>query len=186
MNKQYFTKIILSVIICAMIFSVIPVFSEADGSDITVIIDGKELDSDVSPVMESDRILLPVRAVFEGLGIKVDWDEKEQKVTGTKDNAIVILFVGKTVAKLNNTFVTLDAPVRFVSDRTLVPLRFIAESFGAEVSWIEEKSQVNIETLTKVTDESKKPGDDIDDTEYNYSDVVEPDEDSFVKDDGEE
>ncbi|MCK5848275.1 MAG: hypothetical protein KAH01_03665 [Caldisericia bacterium] len=45
------------------------------------------------------------------------------------------LTVGNTTAEVNGEKVTLDVPPTVVNGRTLVPLRFIAESFGAEVAW---------------------------------------------------
>lgn len=47
----------------------------------------------------------------------------------------IVLQVGNSVALINDKTVKLDASPMIVKDRTLVPLRFIAEAFGADVQW---------------------------------------------------
>jgi len=47
----------------------------------------------------------------------------------------IVLQVGNSVALINDKTVKLDASPKIVKDRTLVPLRFIAEAFGADVQW---------------------------------------------------
>lgn len=62
----------------------------------------------------------------------------------------VVLYIGspRAIAKGNNTLVDPDnmnvQPI-VLDDRTLVPVRFIAESFGAQVSWDGETETVGIE-----------------------------------------
>jgi len=45
------------------------------------------------------------------------------------------LWVGKNIAKINSRDVTLDAPPFILNERTLVPIRFVSESFGCKVQW---------------------------------------------------
>jgi len=62
-----------------------------------------------------------------------------QSVLGIPVNFIpktkIVLQVGNNVALVNDKTVKLDASPKIVKDRTLVPLRFIAEAFGADVQW---------------------------------------------------
>jgi hypothetical protein len=62
-----------------------------------------------------------------------------QSVLGIPVNFIpktkIVLQVGNSVALVNDKTVKLDASPKIVKDRTLVPLRFIAEAFGADVQW---------------------------------------------------
>jgi len=48
---------------------------------------------------------------------------------------IIKLQVKNTVAMINATAISLDAPPIIKNGRTLVPLRFISEAFGAELKW---------------------------------------------------
>ena len=47
----------------------------------------------------------------------------------------IVLNVGKQTAMLNGQHKILQAAPAVVNDRTLVPIRFISEAFGAKVSW---------------------------------------------------
>jgi hypothetical protein len=47
----------------------------------------------------------------------------------------IVIQVGNTTGLINDKTVKLDAAPKIVNGRTLVPLRFVAEAFGAEVKW---------------------------------------------------
>ena len=114
-----------------------PVVSKpaATTKKITVVLNGKKIAFDVAPVIEKGRTLVPVRAIFEALGAKVNWDAKTQTVTATKTKTKVTLKVGARTGHKNNSAVNLDVPAKIVNGRTLVPLRFAGEAFGGKVAW---------------------------------------------------
>ena len=78
------------------------------------------------------------------MGAKVDCDGDTETVTGTKDNTIVILAIGSTSPTKNGKVVTIDQPSVIVNDRTLAPLRFVAEAFGGVVDWDDSTQTANI------------------------------------------
>ena len=79
--------------------------------------------------------------IAEGFNAEVNWDNKSRKVT-IKDNETTIeLWINQKKAKINGKDYTLDAPPIIVNGRTLVPVRFIAEGFNAEVNW-DNKNQI--------------------------------------------
>uniref|UniRef100_UPI000481B308 stalk domain-containing protein n=1 Tax=Desulfovirgula thermocuniculi TaxID=348842 RepID=UPI000481B308 len=100
-----------------------------------VQVDGKELVCDTPPVVEQGRVLVPLRAIFEALGASVEWDGSTQTVTGRKEGTTVRLVIGQGTAYVNERPVSLDVPGKIINGRTMVPLRFIGESLGAEVNW---------------------------------------------------
>jgi hypothetical protein len=103
---------------------------------IKVLINGKELASDMPPIIRNNRTLVPFRATFEALGMSVDWDNSTKTITGsTVDGITITLKLGSKVADVSGTTVKLETPPVIVGGRTLVPLRFIAESLGADVRW---------------------------------------------------
>lgn len=70
---------------------------------IKIFIDGKEIQSDVDPVIMNSRTMVPVRVISEGLGMQVDWDEANRWVIiesgaskGKIDNGLTIM--GDSVA----------------------------------------------------------------------------------------
>lgn len=103
-----------------------------------VLLNGRYLVFDQPPVNIKDRVLVPMRAIFEALNAQIEWDGQTQTVTGTLGERKVILAIGKTTAYVNGKPVTLDVPGMLVNDRTMVPVRFIAESLDAQVIWEEE------------------------------------------------
>lgn len=111
--------------------------------DITVLLNGEPVSFDQPPIIENDRTLVPVRAIFEALGMKVEWNEAAQLVTAVGEKTIALI-VGTDTAYVDDAVYYLDTPAKTVSDRTLVPLRFIAESLGAEVLWEGDTRTVQI------------------------------------------
>lgn len=117
------------------------------GKLIKVFIDGKQLNfTDTDPIIESSRTLVPMRAIFESLGAEVYWDQTNHIASGKKDGTAVSLKIGEDKGYINDKAVALDAPAKIQDARTLVPLRFIAESFSAEVRWDEATRSVVINT----------------------------------------
>ena len=55
--------------------------------------------------------------------------------TASNNVTRIILTVGETSYTVNGSNRTMDAAPVIIDNRTMVPLRFIAEALGAEVSW---------------------------------------------------
>ena len=121
----------LALFIALSIFT-LPVFA---ADPISVYLDGARLTFDVPPQLINSRTLVPLRAIFEAMGAKVDWDGDTQTVTGTKDSTVVVLAIGSTSPTINSMVITIDQPGIIVDGRTLAPLRFVAEAFGGDVAW---------------------------------------------------
>lgn len=112
--------------------------------EIQVYIDGSLLTMDTNPLLIQGRTLVPLRAIFEALGAKVEWNQTEESITAVKDNISIYLHSDSTIAMKNNTQLILDVPAQVVKDRTLVPLRFVSEALGASVSWDGANRRVSI------------------------------------------
>lgn len=110
----------------------------------TASVFGETVVNDVAPVIRNARTLLPIRFVAEALGAEVAWDAPQQKVTITKDDLSIDIFIGSPFALVNGDPVQLDAPAFIENSRTYLPLRFIAENLGAEVAWDQSAQQVTI------------------------------------------
>ncbi len=110
-----------------------------------VTINGRNINFDVPPVIKNNRTLIPVRAVTEELGAKVAWNQKDQTVIITKENIKIELVIGRTNSKVNGQIASLDAPAEIMNGRTLIPLRFIAETFNLKVGWNQETRTAIIE-----------------------------------------
>ncbi len=103
---------------------------------IQVYVDGQAVSFDQPPVIIDDRTLVPMRAIFQALGSEVTWSEPTQTITSTKNGDTVVLKIGEAGLYKNGTLVyTMAVPAQIVNDRTMVPVRAIAEAFDAEVGW---------------------------------------------------
>ncbi|OPX90709.1 MAG: Signal peptidase I T [Pelotomaculum sp. PtaB.Bin104] len=117
-----------------------------------ILFNGRTLNFSVPPVIENDRILVPLRAVFEALGADVQWDSSIQTVTATKDDTEIKLIIGGQAYK-NSQPINIDVPAKIINDSTFVPLRFVSEAMGCTVNWDEESQIVTISS-TPDTNES--------------------------------
>ncbi len=96
------------------------------------------------PVIINDRTLLPVRSVIEAVGGTVGWEQSTQTVTlNYKDDEIQLVIDSET-AYLNGVANTLDSAPVVINDRTMLPIRFIAESFKFDVDWEQSTQTVTI------------------------------------------
>ena len=119
-------------------------YSAFDAEGIDVVVLGKKVEFDVQPEMQNDRVMVPVKAIFEALGAVVTWEDETQTVMAVKDNRVVLLQIGNTKMFVDdNEAIELDAPPILKDDsRTLVPVRAISEAFDYDVEWIEEAEMV--------------------------------------------
>lgn len=112
---------------------------------IKVVVNGEYLSFDVEPIMVNSRILIPMRATFQALGAQVDWNDKLRQVSGSLNNDKLVLTIDKTTALINGKATELDVPATIKNRRTLVPLRFVAESLGAEVAWDQKTKTATVD-----------------------------------------
>ena len=119
-------------VILAVFMMSLPVLAD---DVIKVTVDGEELMFDQNPVIINDRTMVPMRAIFEKLGASVSWDGETKTVTAEGSGRKIVLPVGSTVAAVNGEAVFLDSPAVIIEGRTLVPVRFVSEAMGAEVTW---------------------------------------------------
>lgn len=116
----------------------------SNNNEIEVFVQYKKISFDVKPRLINDRTMVPLRAIFETLGARVDWDEATQTVTAYRGDVTIELTIGDSYMYVNGYSVYLDSPAVKIDDRTLVPVRAISESFGCEVEWYEDKELVSI------------------------------------------
>lgn len=103
---------------------------------ISVTVGGSPIEfSGQQPVKRGERVLVPLRGVFEKLGATVNYDESARTVTAKDGQTDVQLTVGSRRALVDGKPITLDTPVRERRGSVLVPLRFVSENLGAQVDY---------------------------------------------------
>lgn len=113
---------------------------------IKVMIDGELQRFEQPPVNKDGSVLVPMRAIFEKLGAKITWNDTERSVTATKGDVTIYLQIGSTEPTVNGVAKPLEVPAQLVNSYTMVPVRFISESLGAEVDWDQASQTVYIKT----------------------------------------
>jgi len=120
-----------------------------------VVMNGVTVPMETAPVLENQRTIVPVWYIARPLGAEVLWIPKEQKVTLSIGSKRVELVIGKPTATVDGVEVSIDpanplvAP-RISGGRTMLPLRFISETFGAEILYDPLLRTVTV-TLDKAT-----------------------------------
>ena len=99
------------------------------------------------PVILNDRTLLPVRAVVEEMGGTVAWNGETREVTLNCGENEIKLIIDSKNAYLNGEKIALDTAPTIINDRTMLPIRFIAESFHFEVKWEETTQTITIQKI---------------------------------------
>jgi len=95
------------------------------------------------------RTVVPIRAIVEALGGTIEWEDTTRKVTINFKDTTIELWIDDPQAKVNGTEVYIDPnnhsvkPI-IINDRTMLPLRFVAESLGCNVGWDPDTRTITI------------------------------------------
>ncbi|AWE07709.1 copper amine oxidase [Lysinibacillus sp. 2017] len=139
--KKMFSGVFLTLI---LILTSSPTFAATT----QIKIDGVTVVSDVSPESKSNRTMVPLRVISENLGANVKWSDSQ--VTFTKNDMKVILKLNSNKVVKNGKTEHLDVKPYMKNDRTFVPMRFIAETFGSNVNY--KNGTVTVDTKPLVID----------------------------------
>jgi hypothetical protein len=88
-----------------------------------------------APVVKNGNTLVPLRFIAETLGITPSWDAVFSIIDMTVGGHQVRLQIGVRFAGVDGKRVSLDAAPIIVGGVTMVPLRFVSETMGADVMW---------------------------------------------------
>ena len=114
-------------------------------NQVYVQLNDKILGFDQPPVIEEGRTLVPMRFLFEQMGANVEWNEETKSARATLNNKAVTFVIDDNEAEVDSQPVTMDVPARLINGKTMVPLRFLSEEMGYNVTWDEETRTAVIE-----------------------------------------
>lgn len=98
-----------------------------------------------TPIIRNGRTLLPVRAVIEGMGGTVDYDNDTRVVTLVMDgHSLYLMLDDKMAWDSRNDYYLLDVAPVSIGGRTMLPIRFVVEYFGGQVDWDNASQTVTI------------------------------------------
>lgn len=117
-----------------------------------VKLNGERMDFADAPLYidkQSGRTMVPAREIAEKLGIEVTWDDSLKQVAFRNERIDVVLTIGEQEASVGGKLARLDAPAVLKNKRTMVPLRFVSESLGADIRWVEDRRLVLVTSSDK-------------------------------------
>lgn len=123
----------------------------AQAQNITVTIDGEQLQTDQAPIIYNSRTLVPLRSIFEALGAEVNWYQAYGSISCYRNDASLSLTVNDHYAYINGSQIYIDQPPIIVNNRSLVPVRVVSEALGATVTWDGDSRSVTIESNDSYT-----------------------------------
>lgn len=147
------------VVFFAILAAVFSASVSALADDIVLRVDGRNVNfrEDPKPVILNDRTYVPLRRVLEYMGAKVEWkaETRTVKVTSydninvvvlTIDNPEIDVYTFTSVLHADKETVLSDVAPIIIDDRTMLPIRVIAENIGATVYYDEENGVAEITT----------------------------------------
>lgn len=105
--------------------------------------------NDIEALIINGRTMVPIRLLANELNaeIQVEYEQKSKKVAKViynLDQIVIELFIYQTYALVNHQKVSLDVAPTIIRQRTMVPLRFVAENLKAQVIWDAKTQEINI------------------------------------------
>lgn len=117
-----------------------------DLNEQTATLDG-ELQANVKPYQDpkTGATMVPFRFIGEAMGAEIGFDSDNKTATFEKGDVHIVLTNGGSTAEVNGEAVKLAQPAVIKDGSFYVPLRFVSEQLGAEVTWIDEVKQALVE-----------------------------------------
>ncbi len=103
----------------------------------------------IKPYTSHGTTLVPLRVISAAFHADISWDPKTGTVTLKTNGTTITLVIGSTKAKINDGTIDLSAAPELMNGSTMVPLRFIAEAFGAETVYQSSDQTIRIHGLAK-------------------------------------
>ncbi len=144
MSKERKILIILIIITLIVSMSDLSLVVNAENVRVSLTINGENIESDASPLLQGGRTIAPVRIVSEKLGAYVDWNASTRTVTIKNNNDTITLQINSKTITRNNQNMQIDIAPQIIDGRTYVPLRFVSEVLGYEVDWNGQERRVYI------------------------------------------
>lgn len=109
---------------------------------IAIAINGEDIAADPAPRVVDGRLLVPIVRIYGALGISVSREGND--IVAAAPRKTIKLHLGSDVATIDNQTVRMEGPALEIDGATYVPLRFVADSLGAGVSYDAKAARVDV------------------------------------------
>ena len=141
---------ILAFIVCiTSVVSLTAVSAVAAAEVVPVYLNGNPItyaSNDAQPQIISDRTYVPIRATCDALGLTIEWNKKTETLTFTRGTTVIAHTMRSKIVYVNGEPTSYDTASINKNDRTLMPIRMLADSIGANVEWDNATRSVLITT----------------------------------------
>ncbi|MEK5252676.1 copper amine oxidase N-terminal domain-containing protein [Paenibacillus sp. FSL F4-0125] len=145
MNKNgYFSKIIILIFVMLTFTFCASIPTYAEDKDIQCFLDGKLLHFEVRPIVKEGVTYVPMRAIFEAQGAVIEWNNTAKTISAVRGDIHVFYMIKEGKVFVNGKENAQVMKAVSLQNNTLVPLRFISEVLGSQVSWDEGAHSVYI------------------------------------------
>lgn len=111
----------------------------------SLTVNDKKVVLDQAPIIMNATTMIPIKFIVEALGGMVLWDEKERKVTLIRENQLIEMWIDKLDLISNGRRVTPLVAPTIKGDRSVVPLKVIAQEMGWKVTWVDATKTIILE-----------------------------------------
>ncbi len=139
-----------------------PTYTERN--DVSVLVNGKNMNTGDTPIMQNGTFLLPFRSLLTSIGVPnrpehIAYNANTKVITVNHQNMSVQLTVGKRVALVNRKFVTMDttALINQRNQKVYVPVRFLAETLNKTITWSASAKRITISDKKPQPDPNPNP-----------------------------
>ena len=112
--------------------------------DAVLNINGEKIEVTAPYIAGEGTTLVPLRVISEAFGAEVRWDGETKSVKIVDGTTEIALQDESNTAVVNGEEKTLDAAPELTNDTTMVPLRFISETLGAEVGYVHDTQSITV------------------------------------------
>lgn len=120
--------------------------------EIIIKIDGTTVTPKDMPAVAIDgRTLLPMRQIVQELGCEVTWNEEAKQVYVINSTHTLVFTIDSMTGYKNGATFTMDVPPMIINDRTMLPVRALANALDLDIQWEDATRTVAITTEKKDT-----------------------------------
>jgi len=122
-----------------------PKTDETPVREIAIVVNGDELPREPAPRIVGGRLLVPIVRIYSALGITVSRSDAD--LIASAPSRRIVVHRGSRRATIDGRAVLMDAAAVEINNATYVPLRFVADALGAQVSYDSKAERVEVISL---------------------------------------
>ena len=104
-----------------------------------IIVNNDIVSGDAAPFVDSNwRTMVPVRALSEAFGGSAEWDGDARTVTVVNGDTTIVFNADSDKYTVNGEEKTMDTNLTIVDGRTYVPVRFVADELGYQITVLKD------------------------------------------------